>query len=59
MEKELKKVSAFEFAIMQIAQPERAKEYRAYTREEQTQRRIGKLKTDASKMKVIPNKKTS
>lgn len=47
-----KKISAFEFAIMQVADPEKAKEYEPFTAGEETQIRIDKLRNQASKMQV-------
>ena len=47
-----KKISAFEFAIMQVADPEKAKDYEALTKEEENEIRIAKLRSQAQKMQV-------
>lgn len=49
---EKKKISAFEFAIMEIADPELAKKHRPETREEETDRRKEKLKAMAQRLMV-------
>lgn len=46
------KVSAFEFAIMQVADPRGSKKYDPITKEEETEARKQKLINDASKLKV-------
>lgn len=53
------KISAFEFAIMSVADPEGAKNYYPETEEERQQKRIDDLQRQASKLKIItPCKKT-
>lgn len=49
---EKKVVSPFEFAIMQSAMPEEAKEYRAETREEKETRLKAEFSGFASKIKI-------
>lgn len=46
------KISAFEFVFMQATDPEKAKEYRPVTREEELKERVDNLKEQASKMKI-------
>lgn len=46
------KISAFEFVFMQATDPEKAKEYRPVTREEELKDRVDNLKEQASKMKI-------
>lgn len=48
----LRPVSPFEFAIMKIADPEKAKEYREYTEEEVRQQREDNIRRQMSKFKV-------
>jgi hypothetical protein len=50
-----KKISAFEYAIMQIADPEAAKDHQPFTKEEEEKQRIEKLRGQAASMKVITN----
>lgn len=49
---EKKKISAFEYVIMQAADPDKAKEYEPKTREEELKERIDKLKDTAKKLKI-------
>lgn len=50
---EKKKISEFEFAIMQAIDENKAnKEYVPLTKEEEAQLRVGNLKEQASKLKI-------
>lgn len=46
------KISAFEFAIMEIADPKEAKKYKPFTRDEELQMRKDKLRKQAKRMKI-------
>ena len=46
------KISAFEFAIMQIADPEEVKKYRPLTEKEQNQIRVDKITDFVKKIKT-------
>jgi len=51
-----KKISAFEFAIMALADPEEAKKYEPFTRKEELQQRETMLREQAKLLKVThPN----
>jgi hypothetical protein len=50
--KEVRKLSAFEFAIMEVADPEQAKDLQPYTPEEELEMRIQKLKDQASGLAI-------
>jgi hypothetical protein len=52
---EKKKISAFEFAIMQAATPEKAKEYEAFTKVEELKMREDSLRKQAGKLKINKN----
>lgn len=54
MEQEKKKISAFEFAIMKIADTERAATYRPYTREEENKQRHDHIMATVSQIKIKP-----
>lgn len=47
-----KKISAFEFAIMEVADSEGAKNYEPFTKEEETQMRVDKLMNQAKRMQI-------
>ncbi len=47
------KISSFEFAIMQIADPKGAENFIPYTKQEEIQKRINDLKNQASKIKTV------
>lgn len=47
-----KKISAFEFAIMKIADPEEAKKHQSYTREEENKIRVDKLMNQSKRMYI-------
>lgn len=49
--KNKRKVSAFEYAIMEAAGDPRLKEFEPYTREEETERRIENIKSQAEKLR--------
>lgn len=50
-----KAISQFEFAIMELADPERAKEYRPLTDDEVYQQRLNNLKEQAKDIKILTN----
>lgn len=47
-----KKISAFEFVIMQIADKDEAEKYTPFTKEEETQQRVNHIKSQMSKIKI-------
>lgn len=47
------KISPFEFAIMQIADPEKAKQYEPFTKQEVKQQRHNNLFCKIKKFKII------
>jgi hypothetical protein len=46
------KISAFEFAIMEIADPEEAKKYKPLTKQEENEIRVDNLINQAKKLRV-------
>ncbi len=50
-----KTVSQFEFAILEIADPERAKDYRPLTDQEETQKRVDNITRQMKRLRVKPN----
>lgn len=50
--KTIQKISAFEFAIMQVSDPEGAKDYEPYTRDEELEQRRENLKRQASQIVI-------
>lgn len=51
---EKKKVSRFEYAIMQVADPEGAKEYQPYTVDEENKEREDRIRDTVAKIKTKP-----
>lgn len=47
-----KKISAFEFAIMQVADAEEAKKHEPFTKEEENKMREDKLINQAKRMRI-------
>ena len=47
------KISAFEFAILSVADPEEAKKYEPETEQERHQKRIADLQRQSSKIKIL------
>lgn len=47
-----KKLSRFEFAILQSIQPEKAKDFEPYTEQEENQQRADKIKNAFSRLRV-------
>lgn len=47
-----RKISAFEFAIMQAAHPKESDKYEPFTRAEENQMRLDKLMNQAKEMRV-------
>lgn len=50
---EKKKISAFEYVFMQAADPEKAKQYEPYTKDEELKQREDNLREQASRLKVV------
>lgn len=46
------KMSRFEFAIMEAIEPEKAKQFEPYTKSEEKEMRVQKLKEKASKLRL-------
>lgn len=55
---EKKKISAFEFAIMEVADPDKAKECEPLTKEEEDKIRYDKIMSVAKRMKIKNNTET-
>lgn len=53
---EKKKVSAFEFVFMQASEPEKAKKYEPFTKEEELKQREENLKEQASKIRITKDR---
>lgn len=51
-EKEIKKISPFEFAVMELADPEGAKNYQPYSKEEVLQQRRDNIEKQLRKIKI-------